>query len=70
MGGLGRGLCMTLRDADGTVIRAMSDPFGGTFNACGDFEDLLNRGASPLLDVVDPYGVTTLTSSRSVAASV
>jgi len=61
------GLYTALRDGDGAVVRGMSDPFGGTFDASGDFDDLLNQGASPLLDEVDPYGVTTLSSSEMTA---
>lgn len=47
----------------------MPDPFGGTFDACGDFDDLLNRGASPLLDAIDPEGVTTLSGLEMDALS-
>lgn len=66
------GLYITLRDADGAMVRDMPDPFGGTFNASGDFDDLLNQGASPLLDEVDPYGDTSMASSEmdALAAEV
>ena len=60
------GLYITLREADGAVVRHMPDPFGGTFEASGDFDDLLNRGTSPMLDAVDPYGVTILGRSDLV----
>ena len=61
------GFYITLRDDDGSVVREMPDPFGGTFDASGDFDELLGRGASPLLDAVDPHGVTTLSSPQMSA---
>jgi hypothetical protein len=61
------GLYITLRDADGAVVREIPDPFGGTFDASGDFDELLNRGASPTLDAIDPDGETTLASSEMTA---
>lgn len=61
------GLYIILRDAEGTVVRDMPDPFGGTFDASGDFDDLLQRGASPVLDAIDPDGVTTLASTDMAA---
>jgi hypothetical protein len=61
------GLYISLRDADGAVVRDIPDPFGGTFDASGDFDELLNRGASPLLDAIDPNGETTLASSETTA---
>ena len=45
----------------------MPDPFGGTFDASGDFDDLLGRGASPMLDAVDRYGTTKLTADDMTA---
>lgn len=64
---LGRhmGLYITLRNADGEPVRGIPDPQGGSFDASGGFDDLLGRGASPLLDAVDPYGVTTLSSEHA-----
>jgi hypothetical protein len=58
------GIYITLRDADGAVVREIPDPFGGTFDASGDFDELLNQGASPLLDAIDSEGETTLASSE------
>lgn len=66
------GLYITLQGANGEVVRDIPDPFGGRFGASGDFDDLLGRGTSPLLDAVDSYGVTTLPSSamQALAAEV
>lgn len=58
------GLHITLRNADGAVVRDIPDPFGGTFDASGDFDDLLNRGVTPMLDRIDPLGETSLASSE------
>ena len=58
------GLYITLRDPDGAVVQEIPDPFGGTFDASGDFDELLNRGASPILDGIDPDSETTLASSE------
>jgi len=55
------GLYITLRDVDGTVVRELPDPLGGRFDACGDFDELLGRCRSPILDAIDPYGETTMT---------
>jgi hypothetical protein len=64
------GIYITLLNADGAAVRNMPDPFGGTFDASGDFDDLLGQGASPLLDGVDYYGVTTLASSEMSALAM
>jgi len=56
-------LYITLRDAEGVVIRELPDPFGGTFDASGEFDEILGRGVSPLLDAIDPHGETTLVQS-------
>ncbi|WP_332642327.1 hypothetical protein [Aeromicrobium sp.] len=61
------GLYITLRDADGAKVRDIPDPFGGTFDASGDFDDLLGQGASSILDAIGPNGVTTLASSEMSA---
>jgi len=61
------GLYITLRDGEGSVVREIPDPFGGTFDASGDFDELLNRGLSPLLDAIDLEGETTLTSGEATA---
>ncbi len=52
----------TLRRADGTVERELPDPVGGTFDAAGDFDALLDSPVFPLLGGIDPYGFTALRS--------
>jgi hypothetical protein len=66
------GLYITVRDADGAVVRGIPDPFGGRFDASGDFDELLGRGGAPLLDSIDPDGETTLEASMmsAIAAEV
>ena len=66
------GFYITLRDAEGHQVRDMADPFGGVFDASGDFDDLLNPAASPLLAAIDPDGTTTLPSTAmdALAAEV
>lgn len=61
------GLVVVLQDANGEEVRQMSDPFGGTFDASGDFDDFLGRGRAPLLDTVDPYADTMITSKEMPA---
>jgi hypothetical protein len=46
-----------LQTERGEVIRDLSDPSGGTFDAAGDFDRLLS-GSDGLLRGVDPYGDT------------
>jgi len=36
------GLYITLRDVDGAVVRGIPDPFGGTFDASGDFDESIS----------------------------
>ena len=58
------GLYITLREADGRVVREIPDPLGGTLDASGDFDGLLGRGGSPILDALDPHAETTLTQTE------
>ena len=55
------GLVATLIYADGRRVTRLDDPAGGTFDAAGDFDRLLNRTEDHLaaLGRVDIYGVTT-----------
>ncbi len=53
-----------MRDVRGAIVRDLPDPFGGTFDASGDFDELLGRGACPMLNAIDLYGMTTLGSSE------
>jgi hypothetical protein len=46
-----------LRTERGEIVRDLSDPSGGTFDAAGDFDRLLAR-SDRLLRYVDPYGNT------------
>lgn len=45
----------------------MPHPFGGTFDASGDFDALLGAGECTLLDAIDPDAETTMFSSEMPA---
>jgi hypothetical protein len=47
-----------LRTDRGDTIRDLPDPFGGTFNASGDFDRLVPNTNAILLRYVDQYGDT------------
>lgn len=64
------GLYITLRGSDDKQVGALPDPLGGVFDASGDFDDLLGRGRSPILDAVDPYGSTRMASDQMPALLV
>lgn len=66
------GFCITLRDAGGAVVRGLTDPLGGTFDAAGDFDELLGKNATPMLNSLDPHADTAISSSEmaSLAAEV
>jgi hypothetical protein len=53
-------LVVTLRRTDGSVVRALTDPSGGTFDAAGDFDELLDSSDLPFLGAIDPYDDTTV----------
>lgn len=60
-----------LLDPDGQVVRGMEDPAGGTFDAAGDFDDLLplvasqDHGAScQVVGSVDPDAVLDVRSNQ------
>jgi hypothetical protein len=53
------GLVAELRRLDGTTIRDLPDPSGGTFDAAGDFDRLLGDDAYPALAQIDPYAEET-----------
>ena len=55
------GVAATLIYADGRRVTRLDDPAGGTFDAAGDFDRLLDRADDHLsvLGRVDIYGVTT-----------
>lgn len=60
-------LYITLHDSTGALLRELPDPLGGTFNAAGDFDELLNAGSYALLDSIDRFGRTVLSASEMVA---
>jgi hypothetical protein len=60
-------LKVTLRRADGSLVRAVPDPSGGTFDAAGDFDELLDSPDLPILDAIDPYGDTTVGAAAMAA---
>lgn len=66
------GFVVVLRDASGEKVRQMPDPLGGIFDESGDFDDLLGRGRTPLLDTVDPHADTAFSSEgmATLAAEV
>ena len=53
-------------------MRGLPDPLGGTFDAAGDFDELLGTNATPTLNALDPHGDTALPSGEltSLAAEV
>jgi hypothetical protein len=55
------GVVATLVGADGTQLRGLPDPDGGSFDAAGDVDRLLLEGSGfRVLHRVDLYGQTTL----------
>jgi hypothetical protein len=51
-----------LRGREGTPIRGIADPSGGTFDAAGDFDRFIGSPTLPTLGSIDPYADTTLVS--------
>lgn len=67
------GVVVTLQTYDGAVVTRIPDPNGGTFDAAGDFDDLLEApDILPTLGILDPYGDTFLGAvyRRSLIADV
>jgi len=58
------GFFITLRDVEGEVVRGLTDPLGGTFDAAGDFDELLGSNATPRLNALDPQADTALPSGE------
>lgn len=58
------GFYITLRDGDGAVVRDLPDPFGGVFDASGDFDDLLREASSPMLEAIDANAETIVASTE------
>ena len=50
----------------------LTDPLGGTFDAAGDFDELLGSNVTPRLNALDPHADTLLPSGEmaSLAAEV
>jgi hypothetical protein len=50
----------------GRPVRALPDPTGGSFDAAGDFDRLIERPDPdcPVLGSIDPYGETRLVSAE------
>ena len=48
----------------------MTDPSGLTFDAAGDFDELIDEALSPRLAASDPHATTTLPSNSAVALGV
>ena len=51
------------RTRGGRIVRGIPDPSGGTFDAAGDFDQLLDDDSYPTIRQVDPFGVSTLGSA-------
>lgn len=64
------GIDVTLRRGDGQPLKGLPDPTGGTFDAAGDFDDLLESSTLPVLGSFDPYGQITLDSQSMEALIV
>ncbi len=60
-------MVVTLRRPDGTVERELPDPVGGTFDAAGDFDTVLDSLVFPLVGGIDPYGDTALSAEQMPA---
>jgi hypothetical protein len=45
----------------------LTDPLGGTFDAAGDFDELLGGSATPRLNALDPNADTALPSDEMTA---
>lgn len=58
-----------MRDSNGVIVRGIPDPLGGTFDASGDFDDILDEEVSPVLASIDPNADTTLTQSDMAAVA-
>lgn len=55
-------------DGEGRQVRGVNDPSGGSFDAAGDFDRLLDRvPAAVTWSSIDPYGITTFSRSQAAA---
>jgi hypothetical protein len=53
------GIEVTLQ-RDGKRLSGLPDPNGGSFDAAGDFDELVGASDLPILGTLDPYGDVTL----------
>ncbi len=60
------GVVAELRDEQNQQVRGLPDPAGGTFDAAGDFDDVLWRldDTFPLLRSIDPDYTVSMGSSQ------
>jgi hypothetical protein len=62
------GVCAVLIDGAGRKVRSIADPAGGTFDAAGDFDRLLDRVPGAVTwSAIDPYQTTTLSGPEASA---
>lgn len=59
------GFYIVLCDRNDVPVRGLIDPFGLTFDASGDFDELLDSPLSPRLAQLDPHATTTVGSSEA-----
>lgn len=60
-------LVVQLLGRDGKPLRRLPDPAGGTFDAAGDFDRLIEDSAYPTLSAIDLYAETIWHSSSMPA---
>ncbi len=63
----GMGIEVTLWQGDGRRMTRLSDPTGGTFDAAGDFDSLVQTSELPVLASMDTYGEVTLNAQLAAA---
>jgi hypothetical protein len=60
-------ILVELRGRDGTPVRGLEDPSGGTFDAAGDFDRLVEESSYPALASID-LNAETIWQGPSVRA--
>lgn len=63
-------MVVTLQRGGSQWLKRIPDPSGGTFDAAGDFDDLLGSTDLAVLGGIDPYEDTTFTSQKMAALIV
>jgi hypothetical protein len=62
------GVCAVVVDREGRHVRGLTAPAGGTFDAAGDFDRLLDRvPAAVIWSSIDPHADTVLTQAQAAA---